>query len=210
MKVVIRKIVVLILSFFKLFYSKKLLYKFKGFITLIRSTWYGLFIAKTGNNVLFKSSFFLYGGDCISIGNNVIFEKNCVLTAWSNYNGQKMSPHINIGSNCRFGEYNHITSTNCITIGDGLLTGRWVTITDNSHGKSDYSLLNIPPAERSMYSKGEVIIGNNVWIGDKATILPGVKIGDGVIIGANSVITKDVPSYSIATGNPAIIRKIKS
>lgn len=57
-------------------------------------------------------------------------------------------------------------------------------------------------------SKGDVIIGNDVWIGYGATILSGIKIGDGAVIGAESVITKDVPPYTIVAGNPAtIIRK---
>lgn len=56
-------------------------------------------------------------------------------------------------------------------------------------------------------SKGPVIIGQNVWVGDKATILPGVTIGDGAVIGANSVVTKDVPPYSIVGGNPAKVLK---
>lgn len=49
----------------------------------------------------------------------------------------------------------------------------------------------------------DVVIGNNVWIGDSVIILPGVNIGDGCIIGAGSVVTKDIPNYAIAAGNPA-------
>ena len=58
-----------------------------------------------------------------------------------------------------------------------------------------------------MCIRDRVIIGNNVWIGDKATILPGVKIGDGCIIAANTVVTKDVPPYSVVAGNPGVILK---
>ena len=60
---------------------------------------------------------------------------------------------------------------------------------------------------RPVVSKGSVIIGNNVWIGDKATILPNVTIGDGAVIAANSVVTKDVPAYSVVAGNPAKVIK---
>ena len=63
-----------------------------------------------------------------------------------------------------------------------------------------------PPIKRKIYSKGPVIIGKNVWIGDKATTLPGVTIGDGAVIGANTVVTKDVPPFCIVVGNPATIR----
>lgn len=51
--------------------------------------------------------------------------------------------------------------------------------------------------------KGDTVIGNDVWIGYNATIMPGIHIGDGEIIATNAVVTKDVPSYSIVGGNPA-------
>lgn len=59
----------------------------------------------------------------------------------------------------------------------------------------------------SLFSKGDVTIGDNVWIGDKATVLPGVTIGDGAVIAANTVVTHDVPAYSVVGGNPARIIK---
>ena len=60
-----------------------------------------------------------------------------------------------------------------------------------------------PPAANDMPFKGDTIIGNDVWIGQNAVILPGVHIGDGAIIGANSVVGSDVDAYSIVVGNPA-------
>ena len=82
-----------------------------------------------------------------------------------------------------------------------------MTITDNSHGETDYDTLLQPPLMRLVTSKGPVIIGKDVWIGDKATILPGVTIGEGAVIAANSVVTKDVPAYSVVAGNPAKVIK---
>jgi acetyltransferase-like isoleucine patch superfamily enzyme len=58
-------------------------------------------------------------------------------------------------------------------------------------------------------TKGDVIIGNDVWIGLHATILSGVVIGDGAVIGARSVVTKNVPPYAIVAGNPARVRKMR-
>ena len=56
--------------------------------------------------------------------------------------------------------------------------------------------------------KGDTIVGNDVWIGQNVTVMPGVHIGDGAIIAANSVVTKDIPPYCIAGGNPCkVIRK---
>ena len=66
----------------------------------------------------------------------------------------------------------------------------------------------VTPKLEDLPFKGDTIIGNDVWIGQNVTILPGVHIGDGAIIGANSVVTKDIPAYHIAGGNPCkIIRK---
>ena len=64
--------------------------------------------------------------------------------------------------------------------------------------------------QRLFKTKGDVIIGNDVWIGFEAIILSGVTIGDGAVIGARSVVTKDVPAYHIVAGNPArVIRRIE-
>ena len=65
----------------------------------------------------------------------------------------------------------------------------------------------VPPLSE-MPLKGNTVVGNDVWIGQKVTIMPGVKIGDGAIIGMNSVVASDVPPYTIVAGNPArIIRQ---
>lgn len=64
-----------------------------------------------------------------------------------------------------------------------------------------------PWPKQKLTVKGDTIIGNDVWIGQKAVILPGVKIGDGAIIGAYAVVAKDIPPYTVAVGNPARIVK---
>jgi len=164
-------------------------------------------------NVSFSSIGFINCPECISIGERTSFGRDVYLTAWHfcntfDDNEKSIVPELSIGADCHFGAYNHITCINKIQIGNGVLTGKWVTITDNSHGDIDEASLKIPPVERPVKSKGPVIIGQNVWIGDKATILPNVIIGDGVVIGANSVVTKDVPPYAVVAGNPARIIKI--
>lgn len=59
------------------------------------------------------------------------------------------------------------------------------------------------PSKEDLPFKGDTVVGNDVWIGQNSTILPGVHIGDGAIIGLNSVVTRDVPPYTIVAGNPA-------
>lgn len=108
------------------------------------------------------------------------------------------------------GEHTQISAAMEVRIGNGVLTGRYVYISDNNHGKSDYDSLCLQPGKRDLYIKGPVIIGNNVWIGDKVSILSGVTIGDGTIIGCNAVVTKDIPPYSVVAGVPArVIRKVE-
>ena len=65
------------------------------------------------------------------------------------------------------------------------------------------------PNDKTFKLKGDIIIGNDVWIGQGSSILPGVKIGNGAIIGYNSVVSKDMPSYAIAAGNPCKIIKYR-
>lgn len=168
------------------------------------------------------------GYQYISIGKNTRLSDWLYLTAWDSYNPisdkvphdgkieglqkdgkyiQHLTPELTIGEKCNFGTFNHITCTNRVQIGNGVLTGKWVTITDNSHGATDYDSLCIMPSQRPIVSKGSVVIEDNVWIGDKATILPGVHVGEGAVIAANSVVTKDVPPYCVVAGNPAKIIK---
>ena len=148
-----------------------------------------------GDSVTFDKIGKLEGAKYISIGENTFFGQDLFLTAWDSYFDQQFHPQIKIGASCHFGEWNHITAINRIEIGDGCLTGKWVTITDNAHGQIDAVSLLQPPI--------------NVWIGDKATILPGVTIGDGAVIAANAVVTKDVPEYSVVAGIPArVIKKV--
>lgn len=176
-------------------------------ISAMRSFWILLDFPFKGEKVFIGKNFHCIGKKYINLGDRVVFGNNCVLTAYYKHWKECFTPSIVIGNCCNFGEYNHITCTNKITIGKSLLTGRWVTITDNSHGKTDFEHLLLPPLERPIISKGAVTIGDNVWIGDKATILPGVHIGDGAVIAANTVVTKDVPAYVVVAGNPGVVVK---
>lgn len=118
---------------------------------------------------------------------------------------------IIFGKNCRLGDNVHVTSANEVIIGENALIASKVYITDCSHG--DYlcnRLYENPsfdnPAKRPIVSK-QTRIGNNVWLGENVVILAGVSIGDGCILGASSVVTKDIPNNCIAVGNPAKVIK---
>lgn len=158
-----------------------------------------------GKNSLVSPFQKLSGSKYISIGDNVVIHDNVVLTAWDKYLDDKFSPLIEIGDRTSIGGQCHISAINKISIGNDVLFGRNITIVDNSHGSSKFNL-NLSPSMRKLVSRGEIIIGDKVWIGDKCTILAGVKIGNNTIIGANTVVTKDIEENSIIVGSPA--RKI--
>lgn len=172
----------------------------------LKSIIVGTMFRKCPLSVRFNTIDFLQGPGRIVIGEKTCFGKGVYLTAWAEHARDNTDTLIKIGSNCCFGAYNHITATNCIEVGDNCLTGKWVTISDNNHGDCIPQTLELPPICRKVISKGPVVIGKNVWIGDKATILSGVTIGDGAVIAANSVVTHDVPAHCVAAGNPALIR----
>ena len=108
----------------------------------------------------------------------------------------KIGKNVFINACCRFQDQGGIE------IGDGSLIGHNTTIATLNH---DFNL-----SKRQNLTPNPVKIGKNVWIGSDCTILPGVEIGDGAIIGAGSVVTKSVPKNTIAVGNPArVIKEIE-
>ena len=139
----------------------------------------------------------------ITVGDDTYIAPGIQLTAWESRQGQHFTPTITIGNGCTIRENCHISAINNISIGNHLLTGTNVLITDNSHGACTREDMGMPVDERLLVSKGAVVIGNNVWIGNNACIMPGVSIGDGAIIGAGAVLTSDVPAHALMLGVPA-------
>ena len=174
--------------------------------------WIRNFLGEVGDKCSFKYPLRLQGGGSkrIKIGVRTYIQAYSILGCWKDYGkDEHYAPEIIIGNDCNIGEFCHITAINKITIGDGLLTGRFVYIGDNAHGCLSWEEADIPPAQRHLKSKGEIMIGRNVWIGDKVSIFGGVTIGDNVIIGAGSIVTHDIPSNSLAGGSPArVIRSL--
>lgn len=123
--------------------------------------------------------------------------------------------NITIGNHvCVFGAGTIISSVKSkITIGNYTAIGQNVTIQDSDHRIDRASIYFMSrdmfneDISDDMSSKGDVIIEEDVWIGSNSVVLSGVKIGRGSIIGAGSIVTKDVPPYSIVVGNPARIIK---
>lgn len=131
---------------------------------------------------------------------------SCRIEMYGNGNESKLL----IGDNCIIGDYAHISANYRVTIGKNVLMASRVFISDTNHGnysgEYEVSSPQIAPNNRKLYFK-ETVIGDNVWIGENVSILPGVKVGYGCIIGANSVVTKSIPDNCIAVGNPARVIK---
>lgn len=175
----------------------------------VYSRWIKLSFASCGDRTVFGGFSRLIGAKYVHIKNDCAFGKNVVLEIWDHFgNEQVFKPYFEMGSNSSIGDDSHVTCINKIKIGNNVRIGRKTFISDNAHGASVRELLDIAPNHRPLYSKGPVIIEDCVWIGEMSCILPGIQIGKGTIIGANSVVTHDIPPYCMAAGNPAKVIKV--
>lgn len=152
----------------------------------------------------------------IIAGRGTYIGKNC------NFKGQKkillhdfvvIRPHVQIwsrgtviiGKGAEIGERCRISIANSLEIGEKVLLSPNVYITDCDH---EYRNVNIPIIDQGIVQKGQkVYIGDGSYIGINAVIVGNVKIGKHCVIGANSVVTRDVPDYSVAVGSPAKVIK---
>ncbi len=133
--------------------------------------------------------------DSIRIGQNTHIHDFCVLNAYEGY--------IEIGENCSLHEFSIIAGNGGVKIGNFVRIASGVRIFASQHV---FSSKGIPIYLQGIISKG-IIIEDDVWIGTNVIILDGVTIGKGSVIGAGAVVTKDIPPFSIAVGNPAHVIK---
>ncbi len=150
------------------------------------------------------------GKEFIKVGKGFTTGKYCRIDVTDNEtNAGKI---IVIGNNVQINDSVHIAASKKVTIGNDVLIASKVFISDHNHGNygghaelpQDSPLTK--PQQRAPYIK-PVTIEDNVWIGEFVSILPGVTIGKGSIIGTMSVVNKDIPAYCIAVGVPAKVIK---
>jgi len=111
---------------------------------------------------------------------------------------------VTIGDRCVIGKGNGIVGHGHVTIGDDVFTGHNVYVTDANHGYDDPRV----PIGRQFAPAEPVAIGDGSWLGHGTIVLPGCTIGRHVVVGAGSVVTGDLPDFSVAVGNPAhVIRR---
>lgn len=177
-------------------------YRYRGNIIQKIVTWYKLFkyFSKSGvgNVIKHNVDILVTEGGYLEIGDNCTIQNYALIML------TKPTPKIIIGNNVVIGRFSMITNKNLIKIGNDVLIGAFVQIIDVDHGFAAGKSIREQNAQI-----GEVIIGNDVWIGAGAKILKNVHIGDGAVIGANAVITSDVPPNAIMAGVPAKIIKYR-
>lgn len=147
----------------------------------------------------------LRGLNRISIGENFSAGEALWLEAITCYAGEKFSPKLKIGNHVSISHWSHIACAHSVTIGDHVLIGSKVIITDHNHGYFGQEATSpmIPPSRRPLERDRFVVIESNVWLGDGVVVCPGVTMGEGSVAGANAVVTTDVPSFTLVAGVPA-------
>lgn len=146
------------------------------------------------------------GGRYVDFGKNLTTGVGCRIDAFSP-EGKKV---LFFGEDVQLNDYVHICAMNKVSIGNRVLMAGRIYISDNSHGKykgeKDDSPPDVPPAQRDFWVQ-ETVIEDDVWLGEGVVVLPGVRIGKGAVIGANAVVARDIPAYTIAVGSPARVIK---
>lgn len=148
----------------------------------------------------------LFNEQYIQIGEGTLFGPQITLSAGM-VPGQEMvsNPVIAVGDRCLIGKGSGIVGHLEIRIGNDVWTGHHVYITDQNHGYEDLAV----PISQQVMQERPVSIGDGSWIGHGTVVLPGARIGRHVVVGANSVVTGDLPDNCVAAGAPArVIRRL--
>lgn len=133
-------------------------------------------------------------------GVKIVSNSKVSIGRYTSLNGPNMDIHAHV---------------NQVKIGSFCSIARGVTIQEYYHHMDHLTTYNIhkniyeESVDKDIFSKGNIVINNDVWIGANATILSGVRIGNGVIIAANSLVNKDIPDFAIVAGNPVKIIKMR-
>ena len=157
------------------------------------------------NSVICFPANSIYNEHYIHIGSDTMIGPQCTLSAGMVPGQQCISnPVVRIGDRCLIGKGSAIVGHFSIEIEDDVWTGHNVYITDQNHGYEDVTR---PISVQTMPEK-PVRIGKGSWLGYGTVVLPGANIGEHVVVGANSVVTGEIPSFSVAVGSPArVIRR---
>ncbi|MEK4935473.1 acyltransferase [Bacillus sp. FSL M7-1345] len=194
------------------------------------SLWRGLFkrigLKKCGKVLFIGRRVILKNKNAIELGNGITLDNYVSLDGLSK-EGLKIGNNVKIGSytivacsgslkhlgkgmvigdNSGIGDFSFFGAAGGIRIGKNVIMGQNVRFHSENH---NFDRLDIPIKEQGVTNKG-IIVGDDCWIGSGAVFLDGVRVGNGCVIGANTLVNKDIPPFSIAVGNPVKIVKSRT
>jgi maltose O-acetyltransferase len=111
---------------------------------------------------------------------------------------------LRVGHRAQIGAHSRIDHD--VTIGDDVLMGPDVVMISGGHA---FEMPDVPINRQGSVERRPIVIGNDVWIGTRVIIMPGVEIGDGAVIGAGSIVTRNIPPYGVAVGAPAKVIRMR-
>jgi acetyltransferase-like isoleucine patch superfamily enzyme len=188
----------------------------------LRSAAYGCLFRRMGRGVILGRGLTLRHPGAITLGNRVAIDDYAMLDAsGAGEEGVILGEEVMVSRNCviqakggsvRIGDRCDIGCNTVITGAMGIQLGRAVLIAANCYlGGARYvaEQPDLPIMDQGTYSRGPVVIEDGVWLGAGATVLDGVRIGRGCIVGAGAVVTKELPAFAVAAGVPARVVRIR-
>lgn len=158
---------------------------------------------KFGKRSLIENPLEITGKEFMEIGNDVTIINGARIEAIPSWLNQELHPMLKIGDSTSFEQEAHLFVASNLTIGKNCVFSSRIFITTANHSfdRVDQNIL------KNEIIVKDVVIGDNCFVGMDVKIFPGVHIGDNVIVGANSIVTSDIPSYSVCVGTPAKVIK---
>ena len=132
----------------------------------------------------------------MTFGNDCILDRHITV---------EVTGRLEVGEGTIFGHHCTLAARSLVRFGPYCLVAEMVSIRDHDH---TFASLEVPIRNQGA-SVSDVIIGRNVWLGSKVTVLRGVTIGDNAIVGAGAVVTRDIPANAIAVGVPARVLRYR-
>jgi acetyltransferase-like isoleucine patch superfamily enzyme len=189
----------------------------------LRKKFYPVLFKKVGNGLIIGRNVVIRHPHKIEFGNNVTVDDNCLIDGrGADSKGVILEDNVIINRNCmiqsksgsiRIGKRTTIGSNSVIVSMDGVELEDDVLIAgscDISAGSYHFEDIDKPVMNQPLYTKGPIRIGKNAWLGTRVTVLDGVNIGVGAVIGAGALVIKDVPQNTVSVGVPARVIKDRS
>jgi acetyltransferase-like isoleucine patch superfamily enzyme len=189
----------------------------------LRKVFYPRLFKRVGKGFIIGRNVVIRHAGKIEVHDNVTIDDNCLIDARGAGNGgvvfedgvivnrncmiQAKNGSIRLGRRTSLGSNSVLVSLGGVDIGEAVLTAGGCYI---SAGAYEFDRLETPVMDQQAYTKGPIRIGANAWLGTCVVVLDGISIGKGVVVGAGSVVTKDLPENSVAVGVPARVIKTRT